>query len=547
MELKYYASLLWRWAWLIILATLLAAGAAFVTSNLQTPIYQASTTLLINQAPDTQTSDYTALLMSERLARTYAEMLTQRPVLEETLQRLGDGEDAESIKDTIDVQMVLNTQLIEVKVEHANPWRAADLANTLVQVFSEQNQALQASRYATSKENLHMQLTRLEIQIEALEASIDELGEPSSEAGRLEFERLKSELSSYQANYTQLLQSYEQLRMEEARTVSNVVQVEPAVAPQSPIRPRTLMNTLLAAVVGAMLAVGVVFLIEYLDDTIKTTEEANQLLNMPVIGFIARIQDHSSGEPYVAREPRSPTAEAFRLLRTNIEFAAVDHPLRTLLVTCAEPGVGKTTVAANLAVIIAQTGKRVMLIDADLRRPMIHKFFDTHNRQGLTDLFVREIAVLDSVVRTWRMQNLTFITSGGLPPNPTELLGSKRMSQILDLLQKQVDIMIIDSPPVGAVTDSVVLASKVDAILVVIEPGRTRRETSVEAVEQLRRAGANLIGVVFNKVPLKRNGYGRGYYGGYYDGYYRDPDQSKRQSAKRRRRTQPVGKNQPQA
>ena len=542
MELKQYTALLWRWKWLILLATLLAAGAAYGASRLQVPIYQATTTLLVNQAPNEQVTDYTAILTSERLARTYAEMLTNRPVLEEVILRLGASTTPDELAKTIDVQLVRDTQLIAVSVEHPGPGWAAAIANTVVEVFAAQNEAIQESRYAASKESLGQEVERLRGQVTETEQAIERLGTPSTDAGRDELVRLQSDLGQYRASYASVLQSYEALRVAEARSVSNVVQVEPAVEPTIPVRPRTTVNTLLAAVVGAMLAVGVVFLIEYLDDTIKTPDEVMRATELPLVGLISRIEDEADGEPYAARQARSPAAEAFRSLRTNLQFSGVDRPVRSLLVTSPGPQEGKSTVAANLAVVMAQGGHRVTLLDADMRRPRLHRLLGVPNRIGLSDLFTRNPLGLDGAVRAWRMENLSLLTSGGLPPNPAELLASDRMNQILEQVAKQSDFVVIDSPPAGAVTDAIVLAARVDGVLLVVEPMHTRLLSAVQVVEQLRRAGANVVGLVFNNVPLGRSGYYNGYYSGYYYQYVYPYGEDGHEGGKPRRRRVKVKK-----
>lgn len=511
MELKQYTALLWRWKWLILLGTLLAGISAFVASRLQTPVYQATTTLLINQAPSTNVNDYTSILTSERLAQTYVQMLTDRPVLDEVIKRLSLTTTTERLGATISVQMVTNTQLITVKVEDTNSALTAAVANTLAEVFAEQNTARQVSRYAASKDSLQKELDRLQAEIHGAEQAVAKLGTPSTDKGLSDLARLQTELAQDRQSYTNLLQSYEALRVAEAQSVSNVIPVEPATPPRLPIRPRTLLNTLLAAIVGAMLAVGVVFLMEYLDDSVRTPEEVERTLGLPLIGAIAAMPDSPPGKPYVADQPRSPVAEAFRSLRTNIQFAGVDRPIHTLLITSPGPEDGKSTVAANLAVIMAQGGKRVLLLDADLRRPRLHKFAGLPNDIGLTDLFIRTPLSLDGAVQSTLVEGLRAVTSGSLPPNPAELLGSERMQQILALLKQNADVVVVDSPPAAAVTDPTVLAAHCDGVLLVLEPGKSPRGAASLAVENLRRAGARLIGVVFNNVPLKR----AGYYGAY--------------------------------
>ena len=251
----------------------------------------------------------------------------------------------------------------------------------------------------------------------------------------------------------------------------------------------------------------------------------DRILGLPLIGYIAEMQTNSKEEEvYVSRQPRSPVSEAFRSLRTNLEFAAVDRPLRTILVTGAEAGDGKTTIATNLAAIFAQGGKRVLLLDADLRRPRVHRFLGIQNRVGLTDLF-RDGLSVDSVMHPWADANsksMFVITTGSLPPNPAELLGSHKMDSILAEVASRVDVVIIDSPP-SLVSDAQVLAAKVDCVLLVVQPGKTHSGAARATREQLERAGARVVGAVFNRIP-RSHGY---YYGGYqyYSPYYSQNNQ----------------------
>jgi succinoglycan biosynthesis transport protein ExoP len=515
MELRQYTAMLRRWLWLILLGTILAAGSAYFVSSMQTPIYQASTTLLINQAPDFRTSDYTALLTSERLASTYAEMITQQPVLDETRDRLGMESPGQSLG-SISVQPVRDTQLLTVSVEHPSPEWAAAVANMLVEVFAAQNLALQESRYSETKVSLQVELERLQEQIHSIEGAIEDLGDPVPSHRLSELSRLQTDLSSYRQSYTSVLQSYEALRIAEAQSVSNVVPVEPASVPVAPIRPRIMTNTVMAAVVGAMVAVGLIFLIEYLDDTVKSPEELARVTDIPVIGMITDVGKSGEGLPYVAEYPRSPVAEAFRTLRSNIEFSGVNHPIRTLLITSPGPDEGKSTIAANLAVVMAQRGKKVILMDSDLRRPRMHRIMGIPNRIGLSDLFVREPFDLHGVLQPWKTENLLYMASGGLPPNPAELLGSERMKMIIEKVASESSIVIIDSPPLGIVTDAAVIAAQVDAVLLVIEPKRTPLGAVIHVVDQLQRADAHIIGIVMNGVPVRDAGYYNGYYRGYY-------------------------------
>jgi succinoglycan biosynthesis transport protein ExoP len=271
------------------------------------------------------------------------------------------------------------------------------------------------------------------------------------------------------------------------------------------------MNTILASVVGLMLALGIVFLVEFLDDTLKTPEEVEHALGVPVLGFIAEMQYKGKGdEVYVTRQPRSPVSEAFRSLRTNLEYASVQKPIRTLIVTSPEPSEGKTTIAVNLAAIYSQGKRSVALVDADMRHPNVHRYMGLSNRDGLSNLFRDQSDVVKVSRNKVDLPKLTIITTGSLPPNPAELLGSDRMGWILEELQSIADMVVIDTPP-SLVADAQVLAAKVDAVLLVIKPGKTSAEAARSSMELYRRAGVRVVGVVLNRIPRNRSYY----YGGY--------------------------------
>ena len=376
--------------------------------------------------------------------------MTKQPVLERVINNLELDLDVNDLKGMIQVQPVTDTTLIEVRVEDINAQRAADIANALVVEFAESNLALQASRYSSSKENLANQLDDMDAQIQSANDQLASLGKSAED--QADRDRLEANLAQYRQTYANLLQSYEQVRLAEAQSTSNVIQAEPATASERAVRPRTMTNTLLALVVGLLFSTGLVFLIEAMDDTLKGPDQVTDQLGLPVLGLIVR-HNTTEGRPVTLGEPRSQVAEAFRSLRTNIQFASVDQPLRTLLITSPTPSEGKSTVAVNLGVVIAQGGKRVALIDADLRRPHVHKLLDLSNVQGLSDLFVQEHVSLDGTLQKTKTADLFVMTSGALPPNPAELLGSEKMYEIIRQVKEQTDLLVIDSPPVIAVTD----------------------------------------------------------------------------------------------
>jgi capsular exopolysaccharide synthesis family protein len=252
---------------------------------------------------------------------------------------------------------------------------------------------------------------------------------------------------------------------------------------------------------------------------LKTPEDVHALLQLPVIGYVAdTIEATREGPPYVAQHPRSPVAEAFRSLRTNLGFVTMERPLGSILITSPGPGEGKTTMTANLGVVLAQNNQRVIIVDCDLRRPQLHRLFRVPNHTGLGDLFRTRLS-LETVIKATAIDNLSVITSGSLPPNPAELLATEKMSRLLAALQKHADVVLLDSPPF-MVADAAVLAAKVDHVLFLVQPGKTHADAAVAMLEQLRRAEANVIGVAMNRIPDNRSDYyggNRYYYSPYYD------------------------------
>ena len=316
--------------------------------------------------------------------------------------------------------------------------------------------------------------------------------------------------------------------------------VEPAVPADAPVSPRPLLNTLLAAALGLLIVGGAVAAKEYFDDAIKDPDQVREVAGVSTLGMITRMRgDAGRSEIYrltTLLYPRSAVAEAYRTLRANVDFASVDAPLQTLLVTSAVPGEGKTVTAANLAVVFAQAGRKVLLVDADLRKPGAHLLFRMQNESGLTTLLLNDTEKLDSIAQETEEPNLRVLTTGPLPPNPAELLGSQRMRAILDRLKDGGELLIFDGPPLQAVSDSAIISSFVDGTLLVIDSSRGRRRVVRLATETLDRAGATVLGAVLNRVPSRSKADAEAY-GDYYsaqpapDERARDKDVAPRRSA----------------
>jgi capsular exopolysaccharide synthesis family protein len=361
------------------------------------------------------------------------------------------------------------------------------------------------------------QLAQKEFQLDLAQESYFRIVLPESYSAALtedptDLQNLEqANLELYRQLYSTLLSNYEAVRLARLQNTPNVVQVEKALPPTIPIQAGPLRNIILGAIIGLLITGIIAFTLEYMDDTLKTPQDIANVLGLPVVGYVVNESgmDKNEGTPYVSANPRSPMAETFRTLRTNLEFASVDKSLKTILVTSPGAGEGKTTVASNLAAVMAQANKRVILLEGDLRRPRVHRALGMSNQIGLSDVFRGQLDIRD-VARYSKVKDLAVITSGSLPPNPAELLGSARMGQILARLVESASVVIIDSPPF-VVTDSTVLAAKVDGVLLVMQPGKTHAEAAKTMIAQLNRAGAHVVGVVLNRVSRKTSSY-YGYY-----------------------------------
>ncbi len=516
MELREYVGLLRKWLWLVILCGIIAGAGAYIVSKRMTPIYEASSTVRVNQASNPATSTaYADVLTSERLARTYASLLTSRPVLEETARRLGI--EAKTLSSAVTVTPVRDTLLLQVKVEGANPQLIAEVANVVPQVFIDRDREQQLGQVSKYRDTLQ---SEIDATLADLTRATDELAKA---ADANEKTRLEASVAQYRTTYSSLLANAQQAKLAEAQATNNIVVSEPAAVPELPVRPRTLTNALLAAVIGAMLAVGAAFLIEYLDDTVKTADDINRVTGLSTLGAIARLREAGATRQLVAwLRSKAPESEAYRTLRTNIQFSSVDKPVKTLLVTSSSPGEGKSTTTANLAVVLAQTGQNVIVVDTDLRRPVLHKVFEVPNNTGLTTVLLGDPSQAAAHLQLTEIEHLSVLTSGPIPPNPSELLGSHRMTALVAALSTAADIVIFDSPPVLAVTDAAVLARQVDGVLLVADAGRTKEHALAVAANELQKTGGNLLGVALNRLDARRG------YNYYYYYYYSDDETGER-------------------
>ncbi|HEX6383344.1 MAG TPA: polysaccharide biosynthesis tyrosine autokinase [Anaerolineae bacterium] len=528
METKRYLGLFWRWGWLLLLGTVGASVIAFLLSQNMAPVYRASSRLLIDEAPGSAgDNDYSLHLLEQRLAQTYVEIINTHPIRQETVERLNLPFAADVLAAMLSVSALPDTKIIVVSVEDVDPERAADIANTISEVFISQNQTRESLRYAEPIANWQARIDQVGDEIQALKTQLNAFGPAETAEELAALSRLETQLDEAQIRYTEAFNNLNELEVAQARESSNVVQVERAQPARTPIRPRIMTNTILAAAAGAMIAFGVAFSIENLDNTIRTPEEVLQAVNLATLGAIAFIKGTDPSSRLVtASSPRDPISEAYRVLRTNLSFSASGDALGTILLTSPTAGEGKSTTVANLAVVLAQADQRVIVVDADLRRPVQHEIFKVSNKEGLTTALTDDKVTVSDHLQKTRIPGLAILTSGPIPSNPAELLGSPRMVEVLTALREEADVIVLDCPPTLTVADASILASRVDGCLLVVEINKTRRATLVQTVERLQKAQATLFGAVMNQ-PRP----GRGVYTYYY--YHTDRSQAIGQRARR--------------
>lgn len=439
------AVVLRRWQ-LILIGTVLAAAAAYLVTASLPKVYESQVKLIVAQAWNTPTPDINVLLASQRLSKTFAELVTTRPILARVITDLSLPDNVDQLKSRTDAKASTDSLYVTIMVQDGSPVRAARTANALADRLIEAAPAILVT--ATG--------------------------------------------------------------VEQPRLLSVV---EPAVPDASPVAPRVLLTTLLAAIVALLGAVGLIVALEYLNDTVRTGREAEHATGAATLAQIERIRGAGGSRMrmYALATllfPRSNVAESFRTLRTSLDFASIDKGVRSIVVTSSLPREGKTTVAANLAIVYAQSGRRTILVDADFRQPSLATLFRLVPVPGLTDLLRNDELQLEAVLQATQEPRLMVLTSGPLPPNPAELVATDRMRMILGLLLADADVVIFDTPPLS-VTDGAVLAAEVDGTLLVVRVGRVRRNLLTTNREALTRVGARVLGVVLNDTSEQRD---YGYY-----------------------------------
>lgn len=509
-----------RWWWILVIAVVLAAGTSYVVTARQPPVYQARTTLMIGRTIFKTNPDSGSLYLEQQLAAIYADFAYREPIRKAVMQELGlDALPNYQARNTP------NTQLVEISVTDTDPQLAQAVANALAKQLISQSPGSSTKEDLARQKFINDQLTQLENQIKETQTEIrDKQAELPKLTSARQISDANTQIAALQEKLRSLQSIYADLLANTEQGISNTISIiEEAELPTYSISPNKVVVILLASMIGLVLAALAAYGIEALDDTIKTPKEAEALLKVPVIGHIPKFPPVENKCSFVMQQPLSPISDAFRLLRTNLEFFNIDSPIQSILITASDASDGKTTIAANLAFIMSQAEKKIILVDGDLRRPMVNKVLNIKHSVGLSDLAHNGSSVQDELVDL-NEKNLRVLSAGVIPPNPTEILASARVGKIFEELETISDLVIVDGPPF-TVADALVLASRVDGVLVVVRSGFTRREAARQMMEQLQRTGTRVIGVVMNEVSRSYSYY-------YYNNYSTEKKVDRRSKAK---------------
>ena len=486
-----------RW-WIVLLVPLLGGAAAYVQAKSQTNIYRSQTTLLVEQ---TTAEALFAIRGStgdpDRELANQIRIIESQDVHRRAIQKLGyDAKVSASAASKEDV--------ITISGKAPEAERAADIANAYAAAYIANRVESARSENAVAQAEIQRQIDDVNTQIKRFDAA-----NPKGGGDQATRNALSDQLTNLQ---TQLG------RLKAASEVSTggVQTLEKAAVPHFPFEPRPKRSLALGLGVGLVLGLSFAFLVDYLDDTLKDKEDLARVSpDLPVLALIPRVQGwRNRREPMVVslERPNDPVAEAYRTLRTSIQFLGLDRQIKTIQVTSSVAGEGKTTTLANLAITLSRAGRRVVVVCNDLRHPRIHEFFGVGNSVGFTSVLLGDVSLADALQKAGDSQ-IRLLASGPPPPNPSELLGSTRTSEILDALKSQSDIVLIDCPPLLPVTDAAVLSHKVDATLLVATAGSTTRSELSRSIEMLRQVDAPLIGCVLNGVGgNEQYSYRYGYY-----------------------------------
>jgi len=491
-SLREYLRVVQRRKWTVILLTLLTMSVAFGASSLQAPVYSATAEVLLRpRASEVAVGSGAAVQARDatRALQTEIRIIESRPLQALAQEKLG-------YRAATSASPAGDTDVILIRGESTVPRRAADIANAYATAYVEFKRKSIVDEFLAAVNEIQAQIDEVQRQIDASPEAL----RPTLVQRRTLFEGQR-----------------DQLRLDANLNSGGVQPMSEAVVPGEPVRPKPVRSGIIGLMLGFVLGVGLAFLLEFLDDTIKDKSDIEKVASsLPVLGLIPAVPAWKSKDEVrlvSLSEPSSPVAEAYRTLRTSVQFLGMDRPVQVVQLTSPSASEGKTTTLANLAVAMARAGRRVVVICCDLRRPRVHEFFGVENKVGFTSVLLGEVGLSQALQKVPDVERLFVLASGPLPPNPAELLSSKRAVEVLDALRADGNLLLLDSPPILPVTDALILSRQVDATLLVTIAGGTTKKDASRAIEMLQQVDAPLAGVILNGVASEDSyGYSYGYY-----------------------------------
>jgi capsular exopolysaccharide synthesis family protein len=549
----------------ILLGLILGVGIGNYVAENQPPLYEASTKIFVNRTRQQSNADILSI-SNEQMLAINLQMAKSPQILTEVANRIGSQVDPDSII----VEVIPNSLIIQIKVQDSDSQRAATIANLLVETLIWQNESLLSGFYSGFETAIIEQITPAQIQIDQLQAEISQLktsgiqeqlnqvnsqiakikteiteleksiasfpktlspvevialaekqaqldqlhslmnlyqqiqtnltyvGKPAQNESGLDNPRLaalQASLDIYQQMNYGLVKDRENIRLARAQSKQNVTQIVAAAVPKNSVRPIPILYILLGGFVGFALTVTVVMLLDHLDESLKSVSQVEELLDLPVMGIVDEVV--INGHPLMTlHEPTSAEAQGYYTLGADLEINGVGNKIRTLMIMNAEAAAAPTNIAANLAIGYAQQGKTVVLIDGDLRKPVLHKLFGLENRKGFAELIDGHVETINACTRVKEVNGLSFVAGGKLETDNMRWLDPQKLARVLVSLKNYAEIIIVNSPAAGA-ADAQVLASQMDAVLLAIQAGHTRLDSVSATLRRFQVIDARVTGIIF--------------------------------------------------
>jgi capsular exopolysaccharide synthesis family protein len=510
--LQDYLGAIWRRKWIVLLTAVLAVGVAVGIDLNKHKTYTATAQILVSVPGST--NNPTALNPNAQPDIPTDIQLIQSSQVQGVVRHQLK---LSSAPPPVSASQVGTSNVVSISATSTNPDTAAEVANAYASAYI----VAARTNYTNS---IQGQINQLQAQINQLQTQIDQINLQLANASRTgpgpDSSSLGTQLGTLLSQQETLKTQLNTLQ-QSALAASGGQVVTPASSDSVVKHPNVLQDVLFALGVGVLVGIALALLRDFLDDRIRGREELEAVApGLPIIGMIPDVPDWRDRRKALLVElarPRSPAAEAYRSLRTSIQFMAVDQPVKLLQITSAAQGEGKTTTSANLAVAMAEAGSRVVLVSCDLRKPRIHEFFGLSNEEGLTSVLLGEVNIHEALTPVPEVANLSLLGSGPVPPNPSELLAGAQARQIFRQLCEEHDVVVLDSSPVLPVADGSVLAGFADAVLLVAAANVSTKRDITRSMELLERVSANVVGTILNRAAATdayayyRYGYGYGY------------------------------------